>query len=78
MDDSPPNKAGAAVAGFLAGGIAGFVLTEAFAAFFHFVLDMTPDVEGTPALIAVFTGVPLLCAVAGAFGLHRFAARRGR
>ncbi|TQM69485.1 hypothetical protein FHX41_3180 [Actinomadura hallensis] len=61
-----PGQATAAAVGFLAGGAAGFVLTEAVAAFFHFVLDRTLDVDGSGALLAVFIGVPVLCAAAGA------------
>jgi hypothetical protein len=78
LDESRPSKAGAAVAGFFAGGIAGFVLTEAFAAFGHFVLDVTLDAEDTPALVAVHLGVPVLAALAGALVCFRVAARRGR
>ncbi|WP_344587736.1 hypothetical protein [Actinomadura vinacea] len=77
MDDSSPSKAGGAFVGFLAGGAAGFVTTEGGAAFFHFVLGITPDVEGNPALIAVFALVPPLFAVAGAFVGLRVATRRG-
>jgi hypothetical protein len=69
------NKAAAAVAGFVAGGAAGFVATEAGAAFFHFVLGITPDAENVPALIVVFMGVPLLFAVAGVLVGLRVAAR---
>lgn len=61
-----PGQATAAAVGFLAGGAAGFALTEAVAAFFHFVLDRTLDVDGSGALLAVFIGVPVLCAAAGA------------
>ncbi|MFC5754044.1 hypothetical protein [Actinomadura rugatobispora] len=78
MNESSPNKVGGAVVGFLAGGAAGFVATEAGAAFFHFVLDITPDVENRPMLLLVFLGVPVLCALAGAFAGARVAARKGR
>ena len=78
MNESSPNKVGGAVVGFLAGGAAGFVATEAGAAFFHFVLGITPDVEGTPALLLVFLGVPVLFALAGAVVGARVAGRKGR
>lgn len=68
--------AGAAV-GFLAGGAAGFVLTESVAAFSHFVLDHTLDVGGSGLLLAVFIGVPVLCAVLGAVIAVRLAGRQG-
>ncbi|MFI0349757.1 hypothetical protein [Actinomadura sp. 9N407] len=78
QNQEAPNRAGAAVAGFFAGGIAGFMLTEAFAAFSHFVLDVTLSAEDTPALVAVHVGVPLLAALAGALICYRLASRRGR
>jgi hypothetical protein len=78
MDDSTPSKAGAAVAGFFAGGIAGFFATEAFGAFLHFAVDVELNAEDTPALVAVFAGVPSLAAVAGALTCFRVAARKGR
>ncbi|WP_141586054.1 hypothetical protein [Actinomadura sp. WMMA1423] len=56
-----------AMLGFLVGGAAGFMLTEAVGVFFHFVLDRTLDVGGTPVLLTAFISVPILCAVAGAF-----------
>ncbi|WP_433325474.1 hypothetical protein [Spirillospora sp. CA-294931] len=74
MDDST-SKPGAVVAGFVVGGVGGFVLTEGGAAFFHFVLGLTPDVEKYPALIAVFLGVPIVTAVVGAFAGLRIAER---
>ena len=64
-----------AVLGFLVGGAAGFMLTEAVGVFFHFALDRTLDVGGTPALLAAFITVPILCAVAGAFVGTRFKTR---
>ena len=49
MNEHPPaNRAGAGVAGLVAGGIGGFLLTEGLAAFSHLVLDHTLDVEDTP------------------------------
>ncbi|XRQ15671.1 hypothetical protein ACN3XK_33755 [Actinomadura welshii] len=72
-----PRQATGAVVGFLAGGAAGFVLTEAVAAFSHFVLDHTLDVDGTGALLAVFVGVPVLCAVLGAVIGARRTGRQG-
>lgn len=68
-------QATGAVVGFLAGGAAGFVLTEAVAAFSHFVLDHTLDVEGTGTLLAVFVGVPILCAAIGAVAGARLSGR---
>ncbi|GAA0578489.1 hypothetical protein [Actinomadura livida] len=65
------------VVGFLAGGAAGFVLTEAVAVFFHLVLDHTLDVDGTGSLLAVFIGVPVLCAVLGAVIGVRLGGRQG-
>lgn len=59
-------QATGAFVGLLVGGAAGFILTESVAVFFHLVLDRTLDVEGTGVLLAVFIGVPVLCAVAGA------------
>ncbi|MGP4028505.1 hypothetical protein [Actinomadura sp. 3N407] len=70
-------QATGAFVGLLAGGAAGFFLTESVAVFFHFVLDRTLDVEGTGILLAVFIGVPILCAVAGAVAGARLAARQG-
>ena len=62
-----PGQATAAAVGFLAGGGRGVRRrTEAVAAFSHFVLDRTLDVDGSGALLAVFIGVPVLCAAAGA------------
>ncbi|GAA4057771.1 MULTISPECIES: hypothetical protein [Actinomadura] len=72
---SPASKAGAAVVGFLVGGAGGFFATEAFAAFCHFVLGVTLDVEDTPALLVLFAGLPPLLAVVGAFVGVRVAAR---
>ncbi|WP_146150331.1 hypothetical protein [Actinomadura rubrobrunea] len=72
---SSASRAGAAVVGFLVGGAGGFVATEAFAAFCHFVLGVTLDVEDTPALLVVFAGLPPLLAVVGAILGVRIAAR---
>ncbi|QFG20000.1 hypothetical protein [Actinomadura sp. WMMB 499] len=76
MTSTASKKAGAALAGFLVGGAAGFVLTEAIAAFFHFVLDITLDVEGYPVLLALFLGLPFLGALVGAFTGTRVADRQ--
>ncbi|MEU8799945.1 hypothetical protein [Spirillospora sp. NPDC048819] len=70
-------QATGAFVGLLAGGAAGFFLTESVAVFFHLVLDHTLDVEGTGVLLAVFIGVPVLCAAVGAvIGANR-AGRQG-
>ncbi|RAY17120.1 hypothetical protein DPM19_02885 [Actinomadura craniellae] len=73
MSGSPSSgKAAAALLGFLVGGAAGFLLTEAVAVFFAFALDRVLDVEHNGALLAVFAGVPVLCAVLGAaIGAYR-------
>lgn len=64
---TPPSaKAPAVLVGLLAGGAAGFLLTETVGAFFAFVLGRTLDVDGTGALLAAFAGVPAICAVLGA------------
>ncbi|MFF5257456.1 hypothetical protein ACFY4C_00815 [Actinomadura viridis] len=78
MDDSSNSRAGGAVVGFLVGGAVGFVMTEGFAAFSHVALDATLSVEDTPALLLVFIGVPLLCAVVGGVVGLRLASRKGR
>lgn len=59
-------KAPAALVGLLAGGAAGFLLTEAVGAFYAFVLGRTLDVDGTGVLLAAFVAVPVICAVLGA------------
>uniref|UniRef100_UPI0031CF29A5 hypothetical protein n=1 Tax=Streptomyces hawaiiensis TaxID=67305 RepID=UPI0031CF29A5 len=59
-------KAPAALVGLLAGGAAGFLLTETVGAFFALVLGRTLDVDGTGALLAAFVAVPVICAVLGA------------
>ncbi|MFG2089933.1 MULTISPECIES: hypothetical protein [unclassified Spirillospora] len=74
---APSNRATGAFVGLLAGGAAGFFLTESVAAFFHFALDRTLDVDGTGALLAVFIGVPILCAVLGAAIGVRLGGRQG-
>ncbi|HEY8481531.1 MAG TPA: hypothetical protein VIL71_17035 [Spirillospora sp.] len=68
-------QATGAVVGLLAGGAAGFFITEAVAAFFHFVLDHTLSVEGTGTLLVIFVGVPILCAVIGAVVGFRLSGR---
>ncbi|NGO12073.1 hypothetical protein G5C60_31840 [Streptomyces sp. HC44] len=60
------SKAAAALVGLLAGGAAGFLLTQAAAAFFAFVLDRALDVDGSGVLLAVFVAVPVVCAALGA------------
>lgn len=70
-------QATGALVGLLAGGAAGFLLMEAVAAFSHFVLERTLDVEDTGILLALFIGVPVLCAVLGAAIGARLGGRRG-
>jgi hypothetical protein len=63
----PYAKAPAALVGLLAGGAAGFLLTETVGAFSAFVLGRALDVAGTGGvLLAAFVAVPLICAVFGA------------
>ncbi|MFF5369767.1 hypothetical protein [Streptomyces sp. NPDC013187] len=64
---SPPSAKGPAVlVGVLAGGAAGFLLTESVGAFSAFVLGRALDVAGSGGvLLAAFVAVPLICAVLG-------------
>jgi hypothetical protein len=65
---SPPSaKVPAVLAGLLAGGAAGILLTETVGAFSAFVLGRALDVAGTGGvLLAAFVAVPLICAALGA------------
>ncbi|GGX13727.1 hypothetical protein [Streptomyces lomondensis] len=62
---SPSAKVPAALVGLLAGGAAGFLLTETVGAFSAFVLGRALDVAATGALLAAFIAVPVICAVLG-------------
>jgi hypothetical protein len=61
----PSARVPAAFVGLLAGGAAGFLLTETVGAFCAFVLGRALDVAGTGTLLAAFIAVPVICAVLG-------------
>ncbi|WMD07170.1 hypothetical protein [Streptomyces sp. FXY-T5] len=72
-------KVPAVLAGLLAGGAAGTLLTETVGAFSAFVLGRALDVAGTGGvLLAVFVAVPLICAALGAVIALRRAGRNNR
>ncbi|WPR50378.1 hypothetical protein SJI45_04045 [Streptomyces sp. S399] len=69
---STPGRAPAAATGFLVGGAAGFLLTEAVAVLVGLALGEPLDVGGGGPLRAVLVAAVLLCALAGALvGLRR-------